>query len=117
MPYDFSPKDSKKVTARRGEVDELAGRLESRRKELQERQRELSAHAQRVAQLVADVKLMPLSDRPADQLRQLQLAAQEQTTRVTKQRELRKTIRQLRRQLQRSTPLTRSRKRQPLQLI
>ncbi|HET6879238.1 MAG TPA: AAA family ATPase, partial [Pirellulales bacterium] len=79
LPKDITLKQAKQFAGRRRQLDELEQERERRQAELDERKRDFDVLAGRIKQLLADVALKPVSQRPADQLHELctQLAAHE----------------------------------------
>jgi uncharacterized protein YhaN len=77
LPKHLTPKQAKHFAGRHRHLADLEQQREQRYRELQERQRGLDLLLGRIKQLVADVALKPVAQRPADQLQELctQLAA------------------------------------------
>jgi uncharacterized protein YhaN len=98
LPEDLTPKLLREVGARHGEIDDLTKQIGAKRVELGLRQRELESIVKRVTQLVVDVKLKPVNNRTADQLRQLQQELAAQDAHVAKRDQLRQRAKQLRRE-------------------
>ena len=81
LPEDFPPHKIKHVVRSTDNLQELRRRLELRRDELDQKERELLVLTSRISQLVGDVRLTPADDHPQVQLRQLtQALAQERDT-------------------------------------
>ena len=71
LPEDFAPHRVKQVVRSNENVLELRRRRDSRREELDQRERELLVLSTRIGQLLTDVRMQPTSDNPQAQLRQL----------------------------------------------
>jgi uncharacterized protein YhaN len=74
LPKHLTPKIVKRFAGRHGDIVGLRQQQERRYDELQKRQSEYDLLSGRIKQLLADVGLKPVSDRPADQLNQLTAA-------------------------------------------
>ena len=71
LPQDFPPQKVKHIVQNSDQVQDLRRRRESRRDELEQRERDMLAVVGRIQQLFADVHLQPGSDKPQLMLRQL----------------------------------------------
>ncbi len=90
-------KDLRNVKPRDNSTDELTRKLERRRHELAERDRELKSFTDRVVQLFNDVQIEPRSGKLVDQLKQLQEEIKTQEGKLVRQEQLRKRAKYLRR--------------------
>jgi uncharacterized protein YhaN len=97
MPEDFAPPKAKQVVKNNEQVLELRRRRDTRKDELDERQRELLVITSRLAQILDDVRHSCKSDRPIERINELADAvAKEKETlalRENVQRQLRKLAR------------------------
>jgi uncharacterized protein YhaN len=103
LPETLSPKSLKQLAASTEQASHLRRRLEHRREELQQRERELLSLAGRIEQLFSDAGLKPASDSPQLQLRQLSAALAEQQQLFDRRAALRRQDHKLRNQQKRYT--------------
>ncbi|WP_425616350.1 AAA family ATPase [Anatilimnocola sp. NA78] len=74
LPEDFQPHKVRTVAKSTDNLSETRRRRESRKDELEQRERELLVFSSRVQQLLADCRVTPSSDKPQEQIRQLSKA-------------------------------------------
>jgi len=97
LPQNLSPRQIRDLVARNSEVAEIQRRLELRREELQQRNRELQAFNTRVARLADEVGIDMAEDDPIRQIRLLSDHLAVQESRQKRRDVLRGECRQLRR--------------------
>jgi uncharacterized protein YhaN len=97
LPQSLSPRQIRDFAARNSEVAEIQRRLELRREELQQRNRELEAFNTRVARLADDVGIDMVKDDPIRQIKLLSDHLAVQESRQKRREVLRGECRQLRR--------------------
>ena len=97
LPQSLSPRQIRDLVARNSEVAEIQRRLELRREELQQRNRELEAFNARVARLAHDVGIDLAEDDPIRQIKLLSDHLAVQESRQKRREVLRGECRQLRR--------------------
>lgn len=98
LPDSFQPEHIQQLSEGNDQTVQLGRRLQASRQELQQREAELDAVTQRVAELIRDVQITPASNDPRTQIRQVAAALAEQKQWIQRRKELKQEHRELKRQ-------------------
>ncbi len=88
LPESFQPEHIQQFSDGSDQALQIAQRLQTRRDELRDRRYDLATVSERVAQLLAEVRLTPASDDPRTQLRQLAAVMTEQKQWIERRRQI-----------------------------
>lgn len=89
LPESLQPEHIQQLSDEGDQTVQMGRRLEARRGELREREKELAAITQRIQTLLKEVQITPASDDPRTQLRQVAAVLAEQRRWIERRKELR----------------------------
>jgi uncharacterized protein YhaN len=105
LPEGFSISTLRQHSQKGEELTQSRRQVEHVRDELVQRERELLSLATRIDQLMGDIRVKPTSDRPQDRLAQLAKVVEEQRDSNLLKGDLRRQVRQHRREIEQATRL------------